>query len=181
MREEKEKRKVGRHKKIIEQDPWEILPNPQYEQFAHCRAVGMSQRAAAIEAGYSKNGAAVNGSKLEQRPAINKRILYLRERSNELAVESVGLTKAEILRKLGEISQTAFRNRDFSAANRALELIGKQLGMFVERKVIGIQALIAELTPDNLRLAKPDELLRLVESVDSALLQLPSTTDDSIS
>ena len=50
--------------------------------------------------------------------------------------------------------------------------------MFIERKVIGIQALIAELTPDNLRLAKPDDLLRLVESVDSALTALPSAPEN---
>ena len=171
-------KKVGRPKKTYPADPWEPLEDKRIEQFARCIAAGLNQRQAAIEVGYSAKGASVSGTRIANRPQVKARIEYLKEQSNERAAESVAMTKSEILRRLAEISTTAINRGDLSAANRALELIGKQLGMFIERKVIGIQALIAELTPDNLRLAKPDDLLRLVESVDSALTALPSAPEN---
>ncbi len=43
------------------------------------------------------------------------------------------------------------------AANRALELIGKQIGMFVERKAIGIS---------DLRNASAAELVRIIAELE---------------
>ena len=167
----------GRPKAGRPKDPRIPLPDKKRELFAKSVAAGVNQRQSAIDAGFhaNPNSAAVIGHRLMREPYIANRVNFLRERAREIAIESLGLTRADILRKLAEIIVIATKTGELSAANRALELIGREIGMFVERKIIGVQALIAELTPENLRSASADELLRLVGTIESTL-SLPEVT-----
>ncbi|MCZ6751658.1 MAG: hypothetical protein O7E51_07510 [Acidobacteria bacterium] len=108
-----------------------------------------------------------------KKPAIRLRVEELKRVSSERAVTGLGLSKAWVLQKLRENIEAADKAGDGSAVNRGLELIGKELRMFVDRKVVGVQALIAELTPENLRNASADDLVSLVATLDAALEDQP--------
>jgi hypothetical protein len=54
------------------------------------------------------------------------------------AAERVGVDEEWVLRKLRMNAVMAMRAGDRAAANRSIELIGKHLGMFIERKQIDI-------------------------------------------
>ena len=108
-------------------------------------------------AGFKPNSG--NASTLKRRDAILKRvdeILRTRQRveaeATALAVKKTGLTKAWVLERLQMNAERALQVRavvdsagkptgqfkyDGSVANRALELIGKELGMFVDRREQG--------------------------------------------
>lgn len=130
-----------------------VLSNPRHERFAQELANGKTGMEAHKLAGYKKNMG--TPSTLKKDPRISKRvaeILAERERihgqSTAKAIESVGLTKAWVIdrlvenvsRALQKVSVTDHDGKptgeyryEGSVANRGLELLGKELGMFVER------------------------------------------------
>ena len=153
----------------IPEDGTKPLINIRHEAFAMRVAAGDTQVKAVKLAGYAPAHAHVAGSKLIRMPHIRARIEYLKSLTTERAVESIALSKGWVLQELTANVSRAVKLEDLSAANRALELVGKELGMFVERKLIGMQALISELTPENLKNASADELVRLVAGLERML------------
>jgi phage terminase small subunit len=120
-----------------------ILRNPKWERFAQELAVGKTAGQAYELAGFSPNPA--NAWRLHQREEIRKRIneiLDQKQRAADKAVanaaERVGLDEEWVLRNLRMNAVMAMRAGDRSAANRALEIIAKHLGMLIERKQIDL-------------------------------------------
>lgn len=134
-----------------------ILSDPRHERFAQNLAAGMKQGEAYEKAGFKANRG--NAARLNADENIRTRVAeILRGREtflqdvSKVAVEKTGLTKAWVLDRLRENADRAMTSepvRDHdgnptgeytyqgNVANRALELIGKELGMFVDRKEVG--------------------------------------------
>ena len=146
------------------------LTNPRHEAFCQRMALGDNQTEAAKLAGYAASCASVQGHKLMQKPLIQQRVQYLRNLTSDVAIERVTLNKSWVLQKLKDNVTEAKAERDRSAVNRGLELIGKELGMFVERKVVGLT---------DLRHASADELLAAIAEIDSAIEARQLTEGDA--
>jgi hypothetical protein len=134
------------------------LRNPRYERFAYGLADGKPAYQAYIDAGFAKAGAAQSASRLlkSQRAGIRARvaeILQERERigaaGTKLAIERTAIDKEWVIERLRENVERAMQARPVlnragnptgsyvyngAVANRALELLGKELGMFIERR-----------------------------------------------
>lgn len=63
----------------------------------------------------------------------------------------------------GEVIEVEAHFPDRAAANRALELLGKEAGMFVDRREVGTPGEFARLDADELRLSILDDLKALVK------------------
>jgi len=122
-----------------------MLSNARHERFAQALAAGKSATDAYAEAGY--NGGRTNAARLATKDYIQARVQELQER----AVEGVILTKQWVLDRLMENVKRSMQHEavmdkegaiveyryDGSVANRALELLGKELKMFIERAEVG--------------------------------------------
>jgi len=146
-----------------------ILDNPRHEKFAQGLAAGKSATEAMEEAGYSDPR---NSTRLTKNDEIRARVDELMTRaavnvqvSREWVLERL-MTVAErtmqakpVLDKQGKpvMVETPSGERapafvfDSSGANRALELVGKELGMFVERKEVGKPGEFEGLTVEQKR------------------------------
>lgn len=133
-----------------------VLKNPKHERFAQELAKGKSQAEAYVTAGFKPNRH--NAATLARQQHILDRVEFLLAEREEIhaqstakAVERVSLTKEWVLTKLVENAERALQAKqatnsegepvgDFkyegSVANRALELLGKELGMFIDRKEV---------------------------------------------
>ena len=120
-----------------------LLTNVRHERFAQEIVKGTPVRKAYTIAGYPANRG--NASRLRLHQGIKARIDELRAQKTA-AVELATLTAAEragvdqywVLRNLRRNAVMAARVGDRAAAARSLELIGKHLNMFTERKSIEI-------------------------------------------
>jgi len=147
-----------------------VLLNPKHERFAQELASGKSAEEAHGLAGYkaSRSGA----SQLKQNLNISNRVAELLIERESIhaqatadAVKSVGLTKQWVIETLMENVARAMQAKPVrtddegeaigeyqyqgSVANRALELLGKEVGMFIDRKEVRTGSL-DELPPDTL-------------------------------
>jgi hypothetical protein len=131
------------------------LTNPKHERMAQELANGKSADAAYVTAGYKPNHG--NAGALRQKQYISIRVAELLAERESIqaqatadAVKSVGLTKAWVIETLMEnvakaMQAKAMTNDDGdsigefqyqgSVANKALELLGKEMGMFVDRSI----------------------------------------------
>ncbi|MDH3700044.1 MAG: terminase small subunit [Alphaproteobacteria bacterium] len=114
-----------------------VLANVRHEIFCGLRAEGKTATAAYIEAGYSEGGARANASRLIANENIMARILEIRTEITDKTVEKAGLTETFIIDGLREIVETCSNPTSKAwhpqAAIRALELLGKKLGLWVVR------------------------------------------------
>lgn len=158
-----------------------VLPNPKHERFCQELAKGTSAEKAYKAAGYKPNRG--NAAVLKQKQSISGRvteILAEREKihgqATAKAVERAGLTKEWIIAKLVENAERALQAQqardpegnpvgDFkyegSVANRALELLGKELGMFIERREVGDPGDFDLLDDDQLSAEMKKEMVAL--------------------
>ncbi|USN13840.1 terminase small subunit [Brevundimonas phage vB_BpoS-Papperlapapp] len=117
------------------------LANERNELYARHRAKGMNAAKAAMAAGYAPGSSTQH---LETDPDVIARIEELyedqkaqREAQRLAAVEAAkvvgqmtGVSRAFVIQKLAENAQNAAADGQFKESNAALELIGKDLGMF---------------------------------------------------
>jgi phage terminase small subunit len=89
---------------------------------------------AAIRAGYSSKGASVRAANLLAKSSIRR---LIDEKERALAIEAE-IDEAWVMKHLKQNVYRAIDLADVSALNRTLELIGKQIGMFVDRSNINI-------------------------------------------
>jgi phage terminase small subunit len=112
-----------------------VLSNARHERFVQEIVKGKSQSEAYIAAGFAASApgsAKANSARLGARPEIQARLRELQGRSAHRAeIESAG-----IIRMLIEDRDRAHENKQAGAAVRASELLGKQIGMFIERRDI---------------------------------------------
>jgi phage terminase small subunit len=134
------------------------LRNPRYERFAYGLAEGKPAYQAYIDAGFAKAGAAQSASRLlkNQRAGIRERVAEILQEREQIdtegtkrAIERTAIDKEWVIERLRENVERAMQARPVldragnptgsyvyngAAANRALELLGKELGMFIERR-----------------------------------------------
>lgn len=154
-----------------------VLKSAKHEHFAQLVANGMLPPKAYVAVGYSEKGAAQSASRLLKDADVAARIDELREAVAVRGVEKAAVDRAWVTARLREVAERSMQaepvtDRDgnstgeytFNAAgaNRALELLGKELGMFVERKHVTTGPL-DDLAADELqqllqKLQKLDEL-----------------------
>jgi hypothetical protein len=117
------------------------LANERNDLYARHRAKGMAPSKAAIAAGYATGSSTTH---LENDPEIVTRISeYIdqfkseREAQRAAAVEAAkvvgsmtGVGRSWVIQQLAEVASLAKQDQDYAQANRALELIGKDFGMF---------------------------------------------------
>ncbi len=147
------------------------LKNTKREHFAQLVSNGESPPRAYVLAGYSENGALQSSNRLLRDADICSRIAHLRgkkESKHEKAVSAVvkdaALDKAWVLAKLVKITDMGMAaepvmdkdgnpvgeyKQNLAAAKGAVELIGKELGMFIDRKEIRT-GYLDTLNPDDL-------------------------------
>jgi hypothetical protein len=134
-------------------------PNAKHERFAQLLADGLPQHVAYSKAGLAgKNPRSASTMLLKRNVSIGERVeAILNERSSvrakgiAKAIETTAMDETWVLEQLREVAAMAKAARpvlnskgepigeyqaNLGAANRALELIGKQNGMFIERKEI---------------------------------------------
>ena len=148
-----------------------VLKNARHEHFAQLVAGGKTPPKAYVLAGYSKAGSAQSANRLLKDADVAARVEELRasvaEPSRERAIEKAAVDKAWVLSELVENVKiakaaepvldhegkpTGEYKTNIQAANRALELIGKELGMFVDRKEVRTGELDS-LSPEEKRAA----------------------------
>lgn len=134
-----------------------VLKNTRQERFAQGMAAGKLIEDAYSEAGYTPDRR--NACKLRETDAVARRISELLAERNAMAVKSteqavealaidrewvMGLLKENAERALQRVAvkdsegnPTGEYKYDGAVANRALELLGKEMGMFIDRKEIG--------------------------------------------
>lgn len=114
------------------------LANPKHETFAQLLAKGKSQVEAYEAAGYS-NGQK-NAHRLGSDEGILRRVREIQSETAEMdrqalekATEALAIDKQWVMARLIDNATQAASLEDFGPSNKALELLGKELGMFVER------------------------------------------------
>lgn len=146
-----------------------VLKDTRHERFAQALAKGMTADEAYVSAGYKRNRG--NAARLKASESIRARVAELTNKASEKA----SLSKAWIIERLmqnvdqalgriptkikkidketGAAVEFEIIDIDRTAANKALELLGKtiEIGMFVERKEIGGPGDFAAMTADELR------------------------------
>lgn len=128
------------------------LRNARHERFAQEVAAGKTLEEAHRLAGY--NADRRNAQHLRERNDISHRVdelLAAREqiaaKATERAIEKTGITKAWVMERLREnveramqaqeVGDTGEYKYDGAVANRALELLGREIGMFISRSEQG--------------------------------------------
>ena len=118
---------------------------PKQELFVMEYVVDLNGKQAAIRAGYSPRTAEVQASRLLSHVKVQAAV----QRAQESLVERVELSQEWVIDRLREIvecsmasvpvmdakgKETGVYSFQGTVANRALELLGKHIGMFVDRK-----------------------------------------------
>jgi hypothetical protein len=151
-----------------------VLSNAKHEAFAQAYALCNNATKAALEVGYgsgeNRNAAAVRGSGLMKNPKIKARIDELHQQLTKKASQAVQLDRSWVLDRLKANADLALEEKDRGAANRALELLGKEIGMFIERK----QVLVGPL--EQLGAPQLQRLVALAEAAEQGRLLLPGQT-----
>ena len=158
------------------------LPNPRHEAFAQALAAGKSQEQAYALAGFKANRG--NASTLvRKQQSILKRVEEIQGRKVEAEVraveklaEKIAVSKEYVISRLRENVDRAMQHRpvldaegnptgeyryDGMVANKALELLGKTLGLYIERKEIGDPGEFERMSDAELDQALREEVVRL--------------------
>ena len=109
-----------------------VLHNPRHEQFAQLVASGKDLTQSFISAGYSKANAASCARRLSRKEQVRARIVELQAAGAQAVVTCVDMDKSWALLELGKIAENG---KSESVKVRALELCGKELGMFANRSI----------------------------------------------
>jgi phage terminase small subunit len=104
-----------------------MLSNPRHERFAQALAAGKTADQAYQQAGYKPSRP--HASRLATDGNVKARVAELQSR----VVEGVVLTRQWVIEKLIANARKADERQEGAVVNRALELLGKEIGMFVDR------------------------------------------------
>ncbi len=132
---------------------------PKQTRFVEEYLIDLNATAAAKRAGYSERTAYAQGQRLLKNVEIAAAIQKAQEARSErtkidqdwvierlVGVYEASMEARPVCDKNGEEKGFTFNP---TAANRALELIGKHKGMFIDRKLIGLRR-IEDMTEDEL-------------------------------
>jgi len=131
------------------------LRNPRHEHFARLVAAGETAAKAYTCVGYSDSNPAACASRLAKNSKVAARIEQLKRASSSQAIERTALSKEWVISKLQYIVSCALDDENrIDSPVRALELLGKELGMFTDRHEFS-----GALAIDPGRAALPDDRL----------------------
>ena len=116
---------------------------PKQRAFVEEYLIDLNATASAKRAGYSQRTAYSIGEENLRKPEIQKAIAE----AQKARAERVKLTQDYVINDLMEIVERCMEREAFNAigAIRALELLGKHLGMFRERVEMGVSITPAEI------------------------------------
>jgi phage terminase small subunit len=149
------------------------LRNPRHEQFAQLVAAGESASKAYTLAGYPGDGQSQSANRLRKVAKVDARIAYLSRLAEQSKREKAVLSKTWVIAKLTQNVERAMQETevldvkgrptgefryDGSVANRALELLGKELGMFREIQELHHFAPVTDLLKSRLARRRPEAL-----------------------
>jgi hypothetical protein len=124
------------------------------ERFAQEVARGKTLTAAGVLAGWSRATAGAAAHRASKREDVAARIAELRlelDAARVEVIERVELpSREQVLAQLLDIAATAKMGGQLQAQLRAVELLGKELGMFVQRSEVKIESPLARLSPEQL-------------------------------
>jgi len=162
------------------------LVNPQHERFAVAVATGQDHGQAYITAGYwSPASATGKGGALYKRSDVAARIAELQDLGALLAIKDSVITKDWVLDRLRTVIERCLQGVEVfdtkgnttgmwrfepGPATRALELVGKHLGMFVDRTEISADITVSTVI---------DALQRRRERMDAAAGELEASGLDA--
>ena len=131
------------------------------DRFAREYVVDLEKREAAIRAGYSKRGAAAQASRLLNRAKVVDRIAELQA----ALAGRIDLNAEGVVRQLMKDHKLAQDAGHHSAAVRATELLGKRLGLWIDRvrteaELQSDDELASEVIDAAVVLAKGDKALK---------------------
>lgn len=147
------------------------LQDPKHEIYANAIAKGLSFAEAHEKAGYAPHRA--NVRRLSKVPAVMARVAWLQEQAAKVTVADITWIKSRLAQhamNLTEVIEDKDGNKkpgplfNASAGNRALELLGKEGGMFKDKIELGgtVQVqnteLLEKMTPEER--AEVREILR---------------------
>jgi len=110
-----------------------VLRNPRHEKFSQLVASGIKSKDAYISVGYKPTGAKQAASRLLTKVDVCERVTELQQAAARSTAEAVILNRERVLHRLSQLSHEAQQKGYYSAAARCEELIGKEIGMFVDR------------------------------------------------
>lgn len=170
------------------------LANPKHEQICQERAKGSNQTQSYSSVGFSDDPTSAH--RFFKRPEVVARVKEIQNNriktefdASDNAARSLGVTKRWVLERLKYNAERCLRGQpmldtngvqipgkftgkpDAMGANRALHLIGLELGMFIERHEIG--------GPGDFARLSDDELAARVEA-DAAALGLPQEATEAL-
>ena len=114
---------------------------PKQQRFVAEYLKDLNATQAAIRAGYSKHTATEQGSRLLTSVNVKEAISKAQER----LADKAECTAEQIMRDLEDMRGMAMAAGQMSAAMRAAELRGKQIGMFVDRVAVRDDRLVARM------------------------------------
>ena len=169
------------------------LDNEKHEAFAHLVAKGMTPPKAYVLAGYREKGAVPSASRLLKNVNVLLRIEQLRESIVAVTIQKTAIEKAWVLTELVEVVKLGKERKavtvdgvplkiddklveseptNLAAANKALELIGKEIGMFIERSERG--------KPGDFSNLSEEELLRRIDENNERIRKASELTSTAI-
>jgi phage terminase small subunit len=110
-----------------------ILKNQKHELFCQLIVEGKGIGDAYTLAGYEGAGAYQSGSQLLRKPKISARIEEMKANIVQAQEIRVGVSKGWVIEELQKVYKLSSKAGQFTPANKSLELLGKELGMFKER------------------------------------------------
>src|SRR6266550_3914494 len=149
-----------------------VLENPKHERFAQALAAGKTAVDAYEAAGYRRNRG--HAATLRKNPKLLKRVDEILETRGQIqgrgalaAIARVGLTKTAVMDMLLADRELARKNGQSSAAIRATELLGIELGMFITRSgnKHSVQKPHSQLPPEERRAFTADLYARAKEAI----------------
>ncbi len=123
-----------------------MLTNQRHELFAQALAAGKTQDQAYKDAGYEPDRP--HASRLATNGNVRARVEELQAR----ATEGVVISRQWIIERLVENVNRSKEIDEISARNRALELLGKEYGMFIDKHEIDQTTTVLSadpMTPDE--------------------------------
>ncbi len=129
---------------------------PKQQRFVEEYLVDLNATQAAMRAGYSAKGATVRGSEL----LANRNVTEAISAAQKARSKETGTTAAWVLEELKKVYEASMERNDkglsanLGAANRALELLGRHIGMWKDAPPVSLHVnLPTDQTPFREKLA----------------------------
>lgn len=120
---------------------------PRQEKFClEYMKTGDSEQAFKVS-GYKSRYLKAGANRLLEKPLIQMRINEIREQ----ALKDIKVNAEKVIDKIIEVYDAAMQESDYTNANRAMESVGKHLGMFVDRSEQKVTQLTKGEEPEEVK------------------------------